>query len=91
MHGHRLSDRNPANRSPIAGASVFRAVAAAAYTSGDTETPYETPVTMLWHPYQQSLLKGDAPIIGQDIFLDLTGGDRKLSLKAGSVHDAERQ
>jgi hypothetical protein len=42
------------------------------YTSGDTETPYETPVTMLWHPYKQSLLKGDAPIIGQDIFLDLT-------------------
>ena len=27
---------------------------------------------MLWHPYKQSLLKGDAPIIGQDIFLDLT-------------------
>ncbi len=27
---------------------------------------------MLWHPYQQSLLKGDSPIIGQDIFLDLT-------------------
>ncbi|HZV34043.1 MAG TPA: hypothetical protein VFB72_05655, partial [Verrucomicrobiae bacterium] len=42
------------------------------YTSGDTETPYETPVTMLWHPYKQSLLKGDAPIVGQDIFLDLT-------------------
>lgn len=42
------------------------------YTSGDTETPYETPVTMLWHPYKQSLLKGDAPIIGQNIFLDLT-------------------
>ncbi len=42
------------------------------YTSGDTETPYAAPETMLWHPYQQSLLKGDAPIIGQDIFLDLT-------------------
>jgi hypothetical protein len=42
------------------------------YTSGDTETPYEAPATMLWHPYQQSLLKGDSPIIGQDIFLDLT-------------------
>lgn len=42
------------------------------YTAGSTETPYESPVTMLWHPYKQSLLKGDAPIIGQDIFLDLT-------------------
>ncbi len=42
------------------------------YTSGNTETPYESPVTALWHPYKQSLLKGDAPIIGQDIFLDLT-------------------
>lgn len=42
------------------------------YTSGNTETPYESPITALWHPYKQSLLKGDAPIIGQDIFLDLT-------------------
>jgi hypothetical protein len=41
------------------------------YTS-DTETPYEYPGTYLWHPYRQSLLKGDSPIIGQDIFLDLT-------------------
>ncbi|MDB6015960.1 MAG: hypothetical protein JWR19_449 [Pedosphaera sp.] len=44
------------------------------YTSGTTETPYETPKTMLWHPYKQSLLKGDAPILGQDIFLNLTAG-----------------
>lgn len=42
------------------------------YTSGVTEQPYETPEPMLWHPYKQSLLKGDLPIIGQDIFLDLT-------------------
>ncbi|HEX4120340.1 MAG TPA: hypothetical protein VH619_06980 [Verrucomicrobiae bacterium] len=42
------------------------------YTSGDTETPYERPTPLLWDPYQQSVLKGDAPIIGQDIFLDLT-------------------
>ncbi len=27
---------------------------------------------MLWHPYKQSVLKGDVPVIGQDIFLDLT-------------------
>ena len=44
------------------------------YTSGDIETPYETPKPMLWHPYKQSILKGDAPIIGQNIFLDLTAG-----------------
>ena len=42
------------------------------YTSGVIEQPYETPEPMLWHPYKQSLLKGDLPIIGQDIFLDLT-------------------
>ena len=42
------------------------------YTSGEIETPYETPEPRLWHPYQQSILKGDAPIIGQDIFLNLT-------------------
>ena len=42
------------------------------YTSGDIETAYETPAPLLWDPYRQSLLKGDAPVIGQDIFLDLT-------------------
>lgn len=42
------------------------------YTSGDIEQPYETPEPSLWHPYRQSVLKGDLPIIGQDIFLDLT-------------------
>ena len=42
------------------------------YTSGSIETPFECPEPLLWHPYQQSYLKGDLPIIGQDIFLDLT-------------------
>jgi hypothetical protein len=42
------------------------------YTSGVTEQPYENPEPMLWHPYRQSILKGDVPVIGQDIFLDLT-------------------
>ena len=42
------------------------------YTSGVTEQPYETPEPLLWAPYHQSVLKGDVPIIGQDIFLDLT-------------------
>jgi hypothetical protein len=42
------------------------------YTSGVTDQPYETPDPLLWHPYKQSVLKGDAPVIGQDIFLNLT-------------------
>jgi hypothetical protein len=42
------------------------------FTSGETETPYESPVPSLWHPYRQSLLKGDLPVLGQDIFLNLT-------------------
>lgn len=46
------------------------------YTSGQTETPFETPNPMLWRPYQQSILKGDVPIIGQDIFLNLTAGSQ---------------
>jgi hypothetical protein len=44
------------------------------YTSGDIEQPYESPKPLLWRPYGQSILKGDAPIWGQDIFLDLTAG-----------------
>ena len=42
------------------------------YTSVVSEQPYETPTPNLWSPYGQSLLRGDLPIIGQDIFLDLT-------------------
>src|SRR6185503_8393131 len=44
------------------------------YTSGSVEQPYETPQPLLWQPYRQSILKGDAPVIGQDIFLNLTAG-----------------
>jgi hypothetical protein len=42
------------------------------YTSGDTETPYESPRPYLWHPYKQSVLKGDVPVFGQDVFMNLT-------------------
>ena len=42
------------------------------YQRGLAETPYEDEKLHLWHPYKQSLLKGDAPIIGRDIFLNLT-------------------
>ena len=36
------------------------------------ETPYERKTPYLWHPYYQSVLKGDVPVIGQDIFASLT-------------------
>jgi len=42
------------------------------YTSGSIEDPFEAPEPLLWHPYRQSYLKGDLPVIGQDTFLDLT-------------------
>jgi hypothetical protein len=45
------------------------------YADPSTETPYQSGALKLWHPYLQSTLKGDAPIIGQDIFLNLTVSD----------------
>ncbi len=42
------------------------------YADPSAETPYQSEGLKLWHPYLQSELKGDAPIIGQDIFLNLT-------------------
>jgi len=36
------------------------------------ETPYERRTPYLWHPYYQSVLKGDLPVHGQDIFASLT-------------------
>jgi len=49
------------------------------YTSGVTEQPYETPEPGFWSPYGQSLLKGDLPIIGQDVFLDLTASSETVT------------
>ena len=34
---------------------------------------------MLWSPYRQSVLKGDVPVIGQDIFLDLTASSETVT------------
>lgn len=42
------------------------------YTSGLSEQPYDKPGPRLWHPYEQSRLKGDLPIWGQDKFLNIT-------------------
>jgi hypothetical protein len=59
------------------------------YADPRTETPYQTGRLRYWHPYLQSTLKGDAPIIGQDIFLNLTLNDffqfeaRKLPIPSG--------
>jgi hypothetical protein len=48
------------------------------YMDPSTETPYMYDTPAWWHPYQQSRLKGDTPIIGQDIFLNLTAKNFSL-------------
>src|SRR5437763_2329776 len=59
------------------------------YADPATETTYQHGALRFWHPYLQSKLKGDAPIIGQDIFLNLTLNDffqfatRKLPIPSG--------
>src|SRR2546423_1041880 len=58
------------------------------YADPSAETPYQSEVK-LWHPYLQSTLKGDAPILAQNIFLNLTISDffqfeaRKLPTPSG--------
>ncbi len=42
------------------------------YLDPSIETPYLQEKTRLWHPYQQSRLKGDVPIFGQDIFTNIS-------------------
>ena len=59
------------------------------YRDPSTETPYSYDTPKLWDPYRQSKLKGDVPIIGQDIFLNLTAKNfalyeaRKLPTSSG--------
>jgi hypothetical protein len=58
------------------------------YADPSAETPYQSEL-QLWHPYLQSRIKGDAPILGQDIFLNLTASNflqvetRKLPTPSG--------
>ncbi len=58
------------------------------YADPSAETPYQSELK-LWHPYLRSTLKGDAPVIGQDIFLNLIVSDffqleaRKLPTPSG--------
>jgi hypothetical protein len=49
------------------------------YTSVTSEQPYGSPTPGFWSPYGQSLLKGDLPIIGQDVFLDLTASSETVT------------
>lgn len=42
------------------------------YLDPSTETPYLHEKPKLWHPYHQSVLKGDLPIFGQDLFANIT-------------------
>ncbi|NBV22161.1 MAG: hypothetical protein EBS05_09620 [Proteobacteria bacterium] len=42
------------------------------YVNGSAEDPFYYHEPRLWHPYYQSVLKGDLPVLGQDIFLNLT-------------------
>jgi len=42
------------------------------YNAPERETPYMYNTPRLWDPYKQSVLKGDVPVAGQDIFLSLT-------------------
>jgi hypothetical protein len=42
------------------------------YNAPERETPYMYNTPRLWDPYKQSVLKGDVPVMGQDIFLSLT-------------------
>ena len=59
------------------------------YPSADpSELPYAQPQPRTWHYYRQSVLKGDLPIRGQDLFLALAAGgefaaeDRTLTTPA---------
>ncbi len=65
-------DSYPANTQPRPDRWQIGFVPWKRYTSGVAEQPYETPDPLLWHPYKQSILKGDMPVLGQDIFLNLT-------------------
>ncbi len=42
------------------------------YNAPERESPYMYQTPRLWDPYKQSILKGDLPIVGQNIFLALT-------------------
>ena len=42
------------------------------YLDPSMETAYVQEKPRLWHPYQQSRFKGDLPVLGEDIFTNIT-------------------
>ncbi len=79
-HWHRTKHpfseyhRAPTNSIPVSNRYKVPFVPWRRYTSGDIETPYYFDRPFTWHPYLQSVLKADVPVIGDDIFLNLTAG-----------------
>ncbi len=49
------------------------------YADSTVETPYRDGPLRLFDPYKASLLKGDAPIIGEDIFLSVLFQDQAVA------------
>jgi hypothetical protein len=69
----------PTNTTPVPDRWRIGFVPWKRYTSGSIENPYDSPEPLLWHPYRQSYLKGDLPVIGQNIFLDLTASSETVT------------
>ena len=42
------------------------------YSDPRTETPYQSNPPGIWLPYENSMLKGDLPVLGQKVFLKVT-------------------
>jgi hypothetical protein len=62
------------------------------YMDPSHESPYMYDTPRLWHPYEQSILKGDVPILGtQDIFMNLTAKNFTLFEKRKLAYAQRRQ
>lgn len=71
--GHHEHSDDPSNTSSVENRYLVATGVWDRYLEDSiAETPYERTTPYVWHPYYQSLLKGDVPIIGQDIFASLT-------------------
>jgi hypothetical protein len=71
MHEREPATR-PTNTVPVVDRWKVKFTPWQRYSDRPAETPYRQAEPALWHPYRQSVLKGDVPVIGQDIFLNLT-------------------
>jgi hypothetical protein len=77
MH-EREPATSPTNTVPVVDRWKVKFAPWQRYSDRPAETPYQQAEPALWHPYRQSELKGDAPVIGQDIFLSLTAASETL-------------